>query len=585
MEYGLGTGKILQTRAQVGDVHWCAERYVRYYVHNLRDLGMARVLVVGWDGATFDLIHPLVAAGKLPNLSRMMQQGAWGTLRSTVPPVTPAAWTSFFTGKNPGKHGIFDFQRLDPQSYTFQTVRTDQHREKTLWQLLDQAGKRSIVVDVPFTYPPQPLNGLMITGYGTPRTPGAVFTYPADLVSQIPAALQSEIRVALPRHRFERSRQFIEEWEQVMSGRRRLLAHLISQQDWDLFMVVFSITDNMAHVFWTYLDPAHPNFHKAEGETYRQAFLDAYAQCDLLLGELRQQAGPDTTTMVLSDHGFGSVRPRQYIFQRLLAGGFLHPSRDTRLGPGLLRLATDTYMRFPRLREWIKGLRSRNLRRVKRTMQRARLMPNSGVDFARSRVIASNFGLRLWINDWDRFAQGCVDPADRDRLVAELVTYLQADRDPVNGRPVIARVHDGSRLYHGPHAGLGPDLVIEYANHYRPDSEQPGQNPYLEGGHTLEGIFLAAGPRIRAARLDSQHPVPATLMDLAPTILYLFDQPIPPDLDGRLLSEIFEPGELTARPVRQASEPAQHAESPAGPGYSPAEQAEVEEQLRRLGYI
>ncbi|NUM49180.1 MAG: alkaline phosphatase family protein, partial [Anaerolineales bacterium] len=282
---------------------------------------MPKVLVVGWDGATFDVIRPLVAEGKLPNLAKMMH-GSWGTLRSTVPPVTPGAWTSFFTGKNPGKHGIFDFQDLDPATYEFKTVRTDRHREKRLWQILGEQGFRSLIFDVPFTYPPHPLHGWMLTGYGTPRRPETVFTYPENLADLLPPDLRHTVHVALPLQKFDRSQQFIDEWTEIMAGRQKLLHHLITTQAWDLFMVVFSITDNMAHVFWTFYDPAHPNYHKPEGEKFRAAFRNAYITADALLGDLMDAAGPDVTTLVLSDHGFGSVRPRQYMQQRLLQGGY-----------------------------------------------------------------------------------------------------------------------------------------------------------------------------------------------------------------------------------------------------------------------
>jgi predicted AlkP superfamily phosphohydrolase/phosphomutase len=259
---------------------------------------MTRVLVVGLDGATFDIIRPMVAQDRLPNLGRMMRVGSSGPLRSIIPPVTPAAWTSFFTGKNPGKHGIYDFQILNPEDYSFSTVRSHRHQEKTVWQLLGEAGKRSIILDVPFTFPPKPLNGWMLTGYGTPRLEGTEFTYPSDLAALLPPNLRGEVRVALPSTNFERSQAFIDEWGEVMSGRERLLRHMITDQPWDLFMVVFSITDNMAHVFWTFLDPSHPNYQRPEGERYRQAFLTAYETCDSLLGELIDLAGGDTTTLV-----------------------------------------------------------------------------------------------------------------------------------------------------------------------------------------------------------------------------------------------------------------------------------------------
>lgn len=546
---------------------------------------MPKVLLVGLDGATFDVLRPLAASGRLPYLGKMLDQGAIGTLQSTIPPVTPAAWTTLFTGKNPGKHGIYDFQTLDPATYRFHTVRTDQHREKTLWRILGEAGLRSLIIDVPFTYPPRPLEGWMITGYGTPRTPGTTITYPPDLRAHLPPDLQPEVRVALPSSKFERSQTFIEEWWDVMSGRRKLLHALIREQPWDFFMVVFSITDNMAHVFWTFLEPAHPNYRLPEAARYREAFFHAYEVCDQLLGELMAAAGAETTTLVLSDHGFGSVRPRQYIFRRLMRAGYLAPKGSSRFpfSGQVMRVAADVYQRFPWLREWVKGLRKGQRQRMKATLKRAGVMPTSqNIDFTRSIVIPTNFGLRMWVNGRARFPDGVVPPGKVDEVMDQLIAHLKADRDAVTGDPIIAEVHKGADLYHGPHADQGPDLVIEYANFFRPDAAPSGENPHLEGGHTLEGVFLAQGPDIQTTQIRG-----ASLQDIAPTVLHLLDQPVPRDMDGQVLETLFSPVRLQEHPVRFDNTPARLPQSPAGPasGYSPHQEGEIEEQLRQLGYI
>lgn len=544
-----------------------------------------KVLLVGFDGATFDIIRPLVADGRLPTLAHMMETGAHGILRSNIPPITPSAWTSIFTGKNPGKHGIYDFAEIEPQTYQFRTIRTDNHGEKTIWQLLGEAGKRSIVLDVPFTYPPQPLHGLMITGYGTPRQPNTIFTYPANLVDQLPFALRSEVRVALPSHRFDRSQQFIDEWHEVMAGRRQLLHHLIENEKWDFFMVVFSITDNMAHVFWTYVDPAHPNYYREEGEKYRQAFRYSYEICDQLLGEVMEKTGAGTTTMVVSDHGFGSVRPRQYIFQRLLEGGYITLKQGNGRVPfkaKMMHMAVTTYNRFPILREWVKGLRPQNLASLKKTLTQSGIMPSEkSIDHTRSKVIPSNFGLHLWVNEEKRFASGLVKKDEKEALLTELSQFLLADQDKVTYGSIITHAYRGETLYHGPLVHLAPDLIIEYNNLYRSDAENPPHNPYVEGGHTIDGVFLAYGPGIAPG------PVSGTrLIDLAPTILHLLNQPIPPDMDGRVLTNIFTP-ELAKRPISIGLVPAHAGPSQAPPdnNYSIEEEEEVKEQLRQLGYI
>lgn len=539
-----------------------------------------RLLLVGLDGATFDVLLPLAAAGRLPVLAELMRRGSHAPLASTIPPITPTAWTTVFTGKNPGKHGIYDFRELDPQSYERRPVYVNRHREKSLWELLGEKGRRSIVLDVPFTYPPRPLAGLMITGYATPRTPDTRFTYPDDLTTVLPAELHDQIRVALPQHAFDRSQAFIDEWREIMDGRRRLLAHLVRHEPWDFFFAVFSITDNMAHVFWTFLDPAHPNYTKPEAPAFREAFFGAYEQCDRALGELLAAAGEDVTVLVMSDHGFGSIYTRQFLFERLASGGFLRYSGGQDGGLNvrgrLLRLLLAAYTRAPALRELVKGLRPGSKRALSAGLRRTGLMPeNAAVDTARSPLLPTDFGLQLWANSRDRFPQGPVKPAEKEALLARARAHLLAATAP-DGQRIVAATYRGANLYHGPEAAAGPDLIVELANFYRPDGSG-ARNPHVEGGHTPQGIFIAAGPGIaQGARLASPR-----LADLAPTALHLLGEPAPPDMDGRVLAEL----EATPRPVARSTEPAVHGERGQSARLSVAEQAELESQLRQLGYL
>jgi len=536
-----------------------------------------RLLLVGLDGATFDVLLPLAEAGRLPVLAELMRAGSHAPLASTIPPITPTAWTTVFTGKNPGKHGIYDFRELDPATYARRPVHVDRHRQKSLWDLLGVRGRRSIVLDVPFTYPPRPLKGLMLTGYGTPRTPGTRFTYPHDLTGLLPPELHDQIRVALPAHAFDRSRAFVDEWRAIMDGRRRLLAHLARHEPWDFFFAVFSITDNMAHVFWTFLDPAHPNYERAEAPAFREAFLGAYEQCDAALGELLAAAGPDVNVLVMSDHGFGSIYTRQFLFERLASGGFLQYSGGQLNVRGrLLRLLLAAYTRAPFLREMVKALRPGGKQLLNEGLRRTGLMPeNAAVDTARSPLLPTDFGLQLWVNSRDRFPQGPVDPAERAALLDRASAHLRAATAP-DGQPIVAATYRGAELYHGPEAAAGPDLIIELANFYRPDGGG-ARNPHLEGGHTPQGILIAAGPDI--AR-DARLPEPA-LVDLAPTVLHLLGEAVPPDMDGRVLAGL----EAAPRPVRRGTEPAVRDDQRETADFTPAERAELEDQLRQLGYL
>jgi len=139
-----------------------------------------KVLVIGLDGATFDLIKPFAAQGQLPHLKKLMDAGAWSELSSTIPPVTASAWTSFMTGKNPGAHGLFDFMQRRKGSYDLVPVSSGERDGKTLWEVAGDAGRKVIVMGVPVTYPPTPVNGLLVTGMLTPRGAKNSTIWPAE---------------------------------------------------------------------------------------------------------------------------------------------------------------------------------------------------------------------------------------------------------------------------------------------------------------------------------------------------------------------------------------------------------------------
>ncbi len=546
---------------------------------------MSRVLLIGLDGATFDIIRPLIAQGRLPNLARMLEHGAAGKLQSSMPPITPTAWTSVITGKNPGKHGIYNFQDIDSATYATRPVRSDRHGEKSVWQLLGEASKTSVVIDVPYTFPPKPLNGVMITGYGTPRTEDTIFTYPPNLAETLPKALRPEIRVALPRHSFERSHEIMGSWSEIMAGRRKLLGHYMQQVKWDFFFVVFSITDYLAHAFWTYVEPTHPNYRKGEANEYRKAFYHAYEMCDSLVGDLMAQAGADTTTLIMSDHGFGSVYPRQYMFRKLAEGKYVKyksPPFMSLFGDRLMKLAMRTYTGAPFLREWVKNMQPQRQKSMRLAFRRGGLVPHlQTIDYSQSRIIPSDFGVQLWINASSRFQQGIVPPQEKPALIEELSRYLLAQRDVATGAPIYAAVHRGQDIYSGPNAHEGPDLVVEYNNFFNLAGEGAADNARLEGGHASNGIFMAQGPAIHANQLSE-----ATLEDLTPTLLHLLEQPVPPDMDGRVLVEIFDQNYMTEHPIQTGSVPARLIESPATEhAITSVEEEEIRTQLRQLGYI
>ena len=365
-----------------------------------------------------------------------------------------------------------------------------------------------------------------------------------------------------------------------MNGRRRLLTYLIAQEEWDFFFTVFNITDNMGHIFWTFIDPNHPNYHKPDAAIFREAFFNAYEQCDALLGELIELAGDETTTFIMSDHGFGSIYTRQYIFQRLVDGEFIRYQRDdkTSWSNFFIKQMIRIYNRFPFLREWVKGLRPQSKGRIDRTLNWAGLMPSvKTIDVHRSRILPTDFGLQMWVNSPDQFTQGFVDLNKKEQLLQDLSAYLLADRDPYTNQPIIKATYRGQEQYTGEAAAAGPDLIIEFNNFNCPDVEPARINPNLEGGHTQDGVFLAYGPGIKNKQITE-----ASLIDLAPMILHMLDEPIPPDMDGQVLIDILVP---ERQEIRAGQETAVHKIENEQIGYNNEEEAELLDQLRQLGYV
>src|SRR6185503_4825086 len=222
----------------------------------------APLVVVGLDGATLDLIAPWAADGTLPHLAKLCARGAWGRLRSTVPPATFPAWTSLVTGVNPGRHGVLDFAERVPGTYRVRFVNGSARRAPALWTRLCAAGRRVAVLTVPATYPPEPVDGVMVSGFDSPLTtaidgsfvhPRALYRDIRDVVGRVPFADFQEVTTGPGWHEHALAR--------LLDGieRRSALARMLcARESWDALMVVFGESDTVAHHFWRFHDPRSP---------------------------------------------------------------------------------------------------------------------------------------------------------------------------------------------------------------------------------------------------------------------------------------------------------------------------------------
>ncbi|MGD8819877.1 MAG: alkaline phosphatase family protein, partial [Anaerolineae bacterium] len=245
-----------------------------------------RTLVIGLDGVTFDLLGPWIEAGELPNLQRLMDDGAWGKLRTTLPPISSSSWSSFVTGVNPGKHGLVDFVYPGADSYKVTMINSTSRQTRSLWNWLNDAGYRVGLLGIPTTYPPEPVDGFMISGFLAPG-PDSEWAYPPELKPELEAQLGGFQLSPDERYRStHRLDRFLDDLTASVENRTQAALYLMKHKPWDLFTVVYWDTDMVQHETWRLLDPHHPRYDQTEADRYRDRILEFHRKVDADVGRL-----------------------------------------------------------------------------------------------------------------------------------------------------------------------------------------------------------------------------------------------------------------------------------------------------------
>ncbi len=550
-----------------------------------------KVMVIGLDGATFDLIGPWIEDGTMPTLRRLMKEGASGVLTTTLPPISSSAWVSFATGKNPGKHGLVDFVHPRQNSYQVSIVSTQQRASKAIWNLLSEAGRKVGIVGMPVTYPPEEVNGYMISDFLTPSASDD-FTYPLSLREELESAVGGF--PLLPDERY-RSTKFTDRFiaDMVTDVERRLegAVYLLEHKDWDLFFLLFWSSDMLQHETWRLVDDSHPQHDPEAAERYSDLIVDFYRRLDAAVAQLAEKLGPEDLVVVMSDHGFGPVHSFFLVNNWLREIGLLKLKGRllTRLKYGLFKLGFTPLGVF----RLVKALRLGFLRRRFRFQRgggliRRLFLSFADVDWSRTKAFAvGSFG-QIYINEVGKRPQGIVQPGrEYEELRREIATRAHEIRDPRTEERVVEKVYCREEIYSGPLLDKAPDLVLrskdwQYMAFGHADfgaSHVVEPIVGMSGHHRPEGIVMLAGGGIRGgARLDG-----AKIIDLAPTILYAMGLPIPSDMDGRVLKEAFSPAFLSSVAVKHSDE---LSERQATEGeYSADDEEEIRERLRGLGYV
>jgi predicted AlkP superfamily phosphohydrolase/phosphomutase len=565
-----------------------------------------KVVVIGLDAATWTLIRPWMAEGNMPNLSKLMRAGVSGTLESVLPPITPPAWTSFMTGKNPGKHGIFHFVETEHGGYAMNYANATSRRSPTVWKLLNNAGYSVGTMNIPFTYPPEPLNGFQISGMDTPSE-NSPFIHPPALREELVKHLreiQLDLRFLGAMSTDERRSQVLAEMEQIDKQWTKAALYLLENHPQDVMMFIFMSIDTVQHYFWQHMDKDHFIHDPKLAPKFGDAIRNVYERLDAAAGQIIDRLPTDTAIFVVSDHGGGPVVDRTVYLNRYLAQlGLLYYNEKATsgvrtIGMKVLRAGFSLLQR---------SLTSRQKSRLAFLFPKIREKSEmayssfSSIDWSRTKAYCSEVLASppsIWINLKGIKPQGIVDPADYDALVNLIIAKLAELKDPRTGRPVINRVYRRDEIFHGPFSNEGADLVLDWWSENSLFSTQPSfpedtDKPALiirehkpsdtsewGGTHRLYGIIVGRAPVLKTgAEIENPH-----LIDLAPTILHLLGVPVPEDMDGSVLTEAFRPEFLAEHPVKTGA--ASGTSSGDRPnGYTDEESAKVEERLQALGYL
>lgn len=536
---------------------------------------MARVVVIGWDGATWSLLDRLIADGKLPNLAKLAGRSVHSTMVSAHPPVTAPAWVSLATGVNPGRHGCFDFNKTDGELGKLRPLQAWDIAEKTFYELLEERGRKVVLINLPVTYPPLTKH-ITLTSL---LTQGNNAVFPETLKETHPALKGYRCFPDTALRGRGEVEAYLKDIRALEAARFGCLKALWDEP-WDVFFCVVSGVDWVSH-------EAFPQLIEGRYDEAPEA-LGMFQDADAYLGWVLDRLRPDDHLLMVSDHGFCTAKGIFYLNEWLEDRGFLIPDFERatfppshRMEEAAVKAAQGNTSSLP---EWVlrrvhRGPVARFFAKVARKL--GVTWPLSlAVDPTRSRastLTAECHGIT--VHDDSVFSDGCVSPMTVRNVEGSLEEALKALRDP-DGEPVFSSVERRESVYHGPktteaaHLLLGPDRWGVAAAIKALKNIPFVKHPV--GIHASEGLFLGAGPAFASGRLPART---LDITDVAPLMFHLLGEPIPELLDGQLVESLFAEGHLAAHPP---------AFAPAGlPNRSRQDMdAEaIQERLRGLGYM
>lgn len=457
--------------------------------------GGRKVLVIGLDCAEPSLVFDRWR-DELPNLSRLMSGGVYGQLESCIPAITVPAWSVMMSSKDPGQLGIYGFRNRADYSYDKMTIATGSAvKEDRVWDILSRAGKNVVVVGVPGTYPPRPVNGAMVGCFLTPNTTKAQYTYPPELKDQI-ASWVGEYQVDVPQFRTEDKDFLLKQINDMTDQHFSVVKKLLQEKPWDFFMFVEMGVDRIHHGMWKYTDPAHPKYEP--GNKWQNSIRDYYIKLDEHIGQVLALVPQDTAVLVVSDHGAKTMHGGLAVNEWLIRNGWLALKDET----------PKTVTPFEKVE----------------------------VDWSRTRAWGSGgYYARVFLNVAGREPQGIIPQADYERVRNELAKALESIPAP-DGRNIGTVAFRPEQVYKQV-KNIAPDLIVYFGNlDWRAVGSLGLGGIYTfendtgpdDANHAQQGMFILYDP----AQTGGGKRTDARITDIAPTVLDLIGLPVPGDMNG-----------------------------------------------------
>jgi predicted AlkP superfamily phosphohydrolase/phosphomutase len=557
--------------------------------HRGNQIGSNKVFVVGLDGGTFDLVRSWAKEGSLPTFKRLMEEGMSDDLTVELPPGTVPNWPSFMTGKNAGKHGVIYWFSREKESWKWSVINSHSIKEKTIWEIVASNGKKFISINVPLTYPPKPINGLMITGLLTPPS-AKVFTHPPELQDEICSEVGQYKIYPDVIYREGQEEKFLVSLMETLDIRFRTSRYLMDRYDWDLFMIVFSETDAIQHAFWKLIDPMHPKYEKRLAQQYGKGILQVYQKIDQFLADYLKRLEKGTTLMLMSDHGAGPFYKKFYTNNWL---------RDL----GLLSLKKTPWSLF-KYWSFRNGFTMQNIyrlfmktglanwrRRVDKnesaeSLIRKCFLSYRDIDWDETKAFAFGGLGQIYLSAGEDKTAGTRHQDGEYEKVRELIIRELREVKVPGGEHLVEKIFKKEEIYSGPNLSILPDIIFKPIPGYL----DPGDFEFFSnkifdegvgasGSHRQNGLFLIWGDSVKSGGILKG----PRIHDLAPTILHLLGLPIPSDMDGKVISEALEGEWLGKHPIQY--ETALEEQDRKGLSYSEDEEKEIKEKLKGLGYL